>query len=128
MFGTSFPYGTLIVNVSGGLLMGVLAELLVGRVDGDEGMRLFLTVGVLGGFTTFSAFSLDAAVMGAYAERPSTANPTDWLVDRARCWRGHGREIRGQHGTLVPHTGLRVNRLTSQRRSAPQGTREPALS
>lgn len=59
----SFPYGTLLVNVAGGLLMGVLAELLLVKGGGSQEWRLFLTTGVLGGFTTFSAFSLDAAVM-----------------------------------------------------------------
>lgn len=62
-FGPSFPYGTLIVNVVGGLLMGVLAELFVTKGGGNQEFRLFLTTGLLGGFTTFSAFSLDAAAM-----------------------------------------------------------------
>lgn len=62
-FGPAFPYGTLIVNVTGGLLMGVLAELFLVRGGGSQEWRLFLTTGILGGFTTFSAFSLDAALM-----------------------------------------------------------------
>jgi len=61
--GPGFPYGTLIVNVAGGLLMGVLAELFLVKGGGSQEFRLFLTTGLLGGFTTFSAFSLDAALM-----------------------------------------------------------------
>lgn len=61
--GAGFPYGTLLVNVVGSLLMGVLAELFLTKGGGGQEFRLFLTTGVLGGFTTFSAFSLDAAVM-----------------------------------------------------------------
>ena len=61
--GPGFPYGTLIVNVAGGLLMGVLAELFLIKGGGSQEFRLFLTTGFLGGFTTFSAFSLDAALM-----------------------------------------------------------------
>jgi CrcB protein len=61
--GPAFPYGTLIVNVVGGLLMGVMAELFLVKGGGSQEFRLFLTTGFLGGFTTFSAFSLDAALM-----------------------------------------------------------------
>jgi CrcB protein len=69
--GTGFPYGTLIVNVVGGLLMGVLAELFVVKGGGSQEFRLFLTTGILGGFTTFSAFSLDAALMWQRSEWPA---------------------------------------------------------
>lgn len=62
-FGPAFPYGTLFVNVAGGVLMGMLAELLLMKGGGSQEWRLFLVTGVLGGFTTFSAFSLDTAVM-----------------------------------------------------------------
>jgi CrcB protein len=55
-FGLAFPWGTLAVNVIGGLAMGILAA----RVGPEhEQMRLLLGVGLLGGFTTFSAFSLE---------------------------------------------------------------------
>ena len=57
--GPGFPWGTWIANLLGGLLMGVLAGPLAREVDGGEPLRLFLGVGVLGGFTTFSAFSLE---------------------------------------------------------------------
>lgn len=59
LLGTSFPWGTLTVNIVGSLLMGVLVELLVLRYGGSGPMRTFLGTGFLGGFTTFSAFSLD---------------------------------------------------------------------
>ncbi len=59
----AFPYGTLFVNVMGSLLMGVMAGLYLVKGGGSENVRLFLTTGLLGGFTTFSAFSLEAAVM-----------------------------------------------------------------
>ena len=62
-FGPAFPYGTLFVNVAGGLLMGVMAELFLVKGGGSQEFRLFLTTGFLGGFTTFSAFSLEVALM-----------------------------------------------------------------
>jgi fluoride exporter len=58
-YGPDYPWGTLAVNLLGGLLMGVLAGTLARIGEGSEHWRLFLGVGVLGGFTTFSAFSLD---------------------------------------------------------------------
>ena len=61
-FGPGFPWGTLSVNLAGGLLMGLLAGWLV-RAGGSEATRLFFAVGVLGGFTTFSAFSLEVLLM-----------------------------------------------------------------
>ena len=63
VFGFSFPFGTLIVNVVGSFLMGLLAGYFLFRPGIGQHMRLFLTTGVLGGFTTFSAFSLDAALL-----------------------------------------------------------------
>lgn len=61
--GPGWPWGTLAVNAAGGLLMGVLAGALSARAHGGEALRLFLGVGLLGGFTTFSAFSLETAAM-----------------------------------------------------------------
>jgi CrcB protein len=63
LFGaTAFAWATLAVNAAGGLLMGLLAGWLVAR-GGNEETRLFLGVGVLGGFTTFSAFSLETILL-----------------------------------------------------------------
>ncbi|MDR6851633.1 CrcB protein [Sphingomonas sp. BE123] len=63
LWGPGFPVGTLAVNVFGGLAMGLLAGWLATRASGDEALRYLLGVGVLGGFTTFSAFSLETALM-----------------------------------------------------------------
>jgi CrcB protein len=54
------PWGTLAVNLIGGLLMGVLVGVLLRSEAGNEPMRMVFGVGVLGGFTTFSSFSLDS--------------------------------------------------------------------
>ena len=59
LFGPRLPWGTLAVNVIGGLVMGLISGAFEGRTH-DPDLRLFLTTGILGGFTTFSAFSLDA--------------------------------------------------------------------
>ena len=69
LFGLGFPYGTLLVNVIGSLLIGILAVLFQARYPEHDALRAFLIVGVLGGFTTFSAFSLDTFLLldtGAY--------------------------------------------------------------
>jgi CrcB protein len=64
LMGPAWPYGTFAVNVIGGFLMGVLASWLAHRGNvNHEPVRLLLAVGVMGGFTTFSAFSLETALM-----------------------------------------------------------------
>ncbi|MFP5330155.1 MAG: fluoride efflux transporter CrcB [Alphaproteobacteria bacterium] len=63
MFGYGFPLGTMIVNVIGSFLIGVLAGWFALRTGSSQHLRLFLTTGLLGGFTTFSAFSLDTALL-----------------------------------------------------------------
>ncbi|NIJ19842.1 CrcB protein [Sphingomonas naasensis] len=63
LLGPNFPWGTLAVNLIGGLLMGLLAGGLLRFGEQGEPWRLLLGVGVLGGFTTFSAFSLDVMLM-----------------------------------------------------------------
>jgi fluoride exporter len=61
--GMAFPWGTLFVNIAGSFAIGAVASWFAVRVEGGDMTRLFLTTGVLGGFTTFSAFSLDAALL-----------------------------------------------------------------
>jgi CrcB protein len=63
--GTRFPWGTLTVNLLGCLLVGILGAVLAppGRLHDAQPLRIFLIVGVLGGFTTFSAFALDALML-----------------------------------------------------------------
>ncbi len=63
LLGTDFPYATLIVNVVGSFAMGVLVETMALVWSTSTEMRLFLTTGMLGAFTTFSTFSLDFAVL-----------------------------------------------------------------
>lgn len=63
LLGTNFPWGTFGVNIIGSFIMGVMAEGLALRFNVSAEMRSFLMTGVLGGFTTFSAFSLDASNM-----------------------------------------------------------------
>jgi len=63
LFGTAFPYGTLTVNIVGCLVMGLLTGYFAFKGDVSQHWRLFLTTGILGGFTTFSAFSLDVALL-----------------------------------------------------------------
>jgi CrcB protein len=60
MFGTNFPWGTLIINVTGSFLIGAFAGLFATKWDLPQAARIFLTVGICGGYTTFSTFSLDA--------------------------------------------------------------------
>lgn len=59
-FGTDFPWGTLIINVTGSFLIGAFAALFATRWNLPQAARIFLTVGICGGYTTFSTFSLDA--------------------------------------------------------------------
>ena len=61
--GTAFPYGTLTVNVTGSLVMGLFAGYFAFKGDASQSWRLFLMTGILGGFTTFSSFSLDFAML-----------------------------------------------------------------
>jgi fluoride exporter len=63
LLGTSFPWGTLTVNVVGSLVMGLMAAWFAFEGSPSQHWRLFLTTGILGGFTTFSTFSLDTALL-----------------------------------------------------------------
>jgi CrcB protein len=71
LFGAAFPWHTLIENVTGSLAMGLLAAYFAFKGgDASQHWRLLLTTGILGGYTTFSAFSLDAVLL---YERGQTA-------------------------------------------------------
>ena len=63
MLGTAFPYGTLLINITGSFIMGMVAAYFAFKGDASQHWRLFLTTGILGGYTTFSAFSLDVALL-----------------------------------------------------------------
>jgi fluoride exporter len=61
--GTAFPYHTIIINITGSTIMGLIAGYLAFKGQASQPWRMFLMTGVLGGYTTFSAFSLDAALL-----------------------------------------------------------------
>jgi CrcB protein len=61
--GTAFPYHTFIINITGSTVMGLIAGYLAFKGEASQPWRLFLMTGILGGYTTFSAFSLDAALL-----------------------------------------------------------------
>ena len=61
--GTAFPWGTFIINISVSLVMGLIAGYLAFKGGASQPWRLFLMTGILGGYTTFSAFSLDTALL-----------------------------------------------------------------
>lgn len=61
--GLNFPYGTFVVNITGSLLMGLIAGYLAFKGEASQPWRLFIMTGILGGYTTFSAFSLDAVTL-----------------------------------------------------------------
>ena len=63
LFGTAFPFGTLTVNITGSIVMGLLAGYFAFKGEASQSWRLFLMTGILGGYTTFSAFSLDAILL-----------------------------------------------------------------
>ena len=90
LVGPNFPWGTLAINIAGCLAMGVFIELLARRFNASNELRLFVATGILGGFTTFSAFSLDFAVLVGARRACSGAG----LCDRQRC-RLHPRLVSG---------------------------------
>ncbi|MEO6382261.1 MAG: fluoride efflux transporter CrcB [Nitrobacter sp.] len=62
-FGTHFPFGTFIINITGSIVMGLIAGYLAFKGNAAQPWRLFVMTGILGGYTTFSAFSLDTALL-----------------------------------------------------------------
>jgi CrcB protein len=63
VLGTAFPYHTFVINITGSIVMGLVAGYLAFKGEPSQHWRLFLMTGILGGYTTFSAFSLDAALL-----------------------------------------------------------------
>ena len=63
LFGLAFPWGTLIINIAGSFLIGAFVEMFALKWNLPQEARVFLTVGICGGFTTFSTFSLDVYVL-----------------------------------------------------------------
>jgi CrcB protein len=61
--GIGFPWGTFIINIPGSTVMGLIAGYLAFKGEASQPWRLFVMTGILGGYTTFSAFSLDAALL-----------------------------------------------------------------
>lgn|SRR5690606_2276908 len=77
LFGPAFPWGTLIVNVAGSFAIGLLVELVARRLNASTEMRLLIVTGFLGGFTTFSAFSLDVISL---VERSTTLVGVTYVI------------------------------------------------
>lgn len=89
-WGAGFPWATLTVNVVGSLLVGAVTALLLERLPDTIGLRVFLVTGILGGFTTFSAYSLDFVSL---IERGATASAVGYaggtvILSIAACWVG----------------------------------------
>ncbi|MFA7277013.1 MAG: fluoride efflux transporter CrcB [Pseudobdellovibrionaceae bacterium] len=61
--GPDFPYGTMAINITGSILIGIVAGLLAHVTQWTQELRLFAVVGILGGYTTFSAYSLDSFLL-----------------------------------------------------------------
>ncbi len=62
-YGSNFPWGTLTVNIVGSFAIGILTEMIARRFNASMEIRVFLVTGILGGFTTWSSFSLDTIVL-----------------------------------------------------------------
>lgn len=73
LFGMTFPWGTLIINVTGSFLIGTFVGLFATKWDLPQAARVFLTVGICGGYTTFSTFSLDVFYLIERGEMAASA-------------------------------------------------------
>ncbi len=109
--GTHFPYGTFVINITGSLVMGLIAGYLAFKGDAAQPWRLFVMTGILGGYTTFSAFSLDAVLLyerrawpggslrrglgGAVHRRPGHGAGPDAAPGLIRTQSGLGRGLEG---------------------------------
>lgn len=92
LLGASFPYGTLFVNVAGCLLFGLLAELALGSDAVPRALKLALTVGFLGAFTTFSTFGYETLQLARDGELASAAanGAANLVLGLAAVWAGIG--------------------------------------
>jgi len=90
VWNSGFPWATLTVNIVGSLLIGALAVLFLERWPESVGLRIFVITGILGGFTTFSAFSLDFVALMERAEVGSALiyAASSVLLSIAACWVG----------------------------------------
>ena len=90
VFGPGFPFGTLVVNVLGSLLISILYVFLTERVMGGAGMRALLVVGLLGAFTTFSTFSIETLqlIENGEAARALANVFANVVLCLAACWLG----------------------------------------
>ena len=82
LMGPNFPWGTLAVNIIGSFVMGLLVELMALKISVSPEVRAFLVTGLLGGFTTFSAFSLEVAVL---IERHANGLASIYLLASVLC-------------------------------------------
>lgn len=88
ILGVGFPYGTLVINIVGSLLMGILIGLFAVKEPSAD-MKLFLTTGILGGFTTFSAFSIETIML--WDRKPAAAIAyvaASIIISLLACWLG----------------------------------------
>ena len=83
--GTGFPWGTFIINITGSTVMGLIAGYLAFKGEASQPWRLFLMTGILGGYTTFSAYSLDAALLYERGELGIRGALRRWLGRALDC-------------------------------------------
>ncbi len=87
--GIAWPYGTFAVNITGGFLMGVVVAFFALREPVDPTLKLFLTTGILGGFTSFSAFSLETVMLMERKPALGLAYAAASVIgSTAACWAG----------------------------------------
>ena len=96
--GIGFPWGTFIINITGSTVMGLIAGYLAFKGEASQPWRLFIMTGILGGYTTFSAFSLDAALLYERGEL-ARANQIDEMAQ-------HGAEAATEKHQSIVHRAV----------------------